>query len=151
MALMSKKYEGERYCEVCGKKLTEYQKNCCSLSCSAVKSNRMCRGESGKNYHGGIKRHVEGYTMVLRWEHPSHDQNGYVYEHRLIMEEEIGRYLESREIVHHLNGQKDDNRLSNLMLFSNQREHQLFHMGVFVAGDNWSIDLKDLDSMEEYF
>ncbi len=55
-----------------------------------------------------------------------HDSNGYIVvrkegkkitEHRLVMEQMIGRELAPRENVHHLNGVRDDNRSENLELW----------------------------------
>ena len=40
----------------------------------------------------------------------------FVQQHRLKMEDSLGRKLQQNEIVHHLNGVRDDNRLTNLAL-----------------------------------
>jgi hypothetical protein len=50
-------------------------------------------------------------------DHPSADKSGCVYEHRLRMEEMLGRPLVAGESVHHKNGLRDDNRPENLELW----------------------------------
>lgn len=61
-----------------------------------------------------------GYVSVYMPEHPFAARSGHVAQHRLVMEESIGRYLEADETVHHMNGRRDDNRLSNLQLRKGQ-------------------------------
>lgn len=52
---------------------------------------------------------------------------GSVYEHRLVMEEHLGRYLEPHEQVHHRDENKRNNHIDNLLLCSSQQEHSEQH------------------------
>ena len=75
---------------------------------------------SSKCFKDSAKRENKphnGYILVSRPEHPNAYDDGYVFEHRLIMEDYIGRYLLSNENVHHINGVRNDNRLENLELW----------------------------------
>lgn len=67
-----------------------------------------------------------GYKIVYQPNHPNAYKK-YVFEHRLVMEKNIGRYLLSEERVHHLDGNKLNNDIKNLKLFSTESEHQKFH------------------------
>jgi len=71
-----------------------------------------------------------GYYAVYLPEHPFAFGKGYVYEHRHIIELQIGRYLDSYEIVHHKDGNKLNNITENLELCSSIAEHKLEHRGV---------------------
>lgn len=64
-----------------------------------------------------------GYILIKRPEHPYANNNGYVREHRLVIEQHLHRFLLPSEIVHHLNHIKDDNRIENLQLVSSQSAH----------------------------
>ena len=62
----------------------------------------------------------------MKRDHPFADANGYVLEHRLVMERKLGRYLKPEEAVHHINKILDDNREENLLLFPNASQHHIF-------------------------
>ncbi len=70
----------------------------------------------------GVHKDGRGYVLIKSPNHPNRRFNGYVFEHRLKMEKNIGRYLLKSECVHHINGIKDDNRIENLEL-TNNSEH----------------------------
>lgn len=69
-----------------------------------------------------------GYvTVFVGAQHPMADNRGWCLEHRLVMASAIGRTLDEVEVVHHINGVKDDNRLANLQLLASQSEHASLH------------------------
>jgi Mor family transcriptional regulator len=74
-------------------------------------------------WQGGRRNHM-GYVMVLL--EPGHrfyamaTADGYVLEHRLVMAEFLGRLLNSKETIHHIDGNRSNNIISNLQLRQGQ-------------------------------
>jgi hypothetical protein len=83
------------------------------------------RGERSPSWQGG-RMWKNGYVYILCPDHVRATRDGYVLEHRLVMERELGRLLLPTEVVHHINGVKDDNRPENLTVLDD-REHKRLH------------------------
>ena len=84
-------------------------------------------GELASNWKGGRTMTSGGHVYVHHPAHPHANKVGRVMEHRLVMEEELGRYLTPEEVVHHKDGSKTNNDISNLELFANRGEHLKAH------------------------
>ena len=69
-----------------------------------------------------------GYVSVYRADHPRASASGAVYEHVLVVERALGRFLKNEEQVHHVNGDKTDNRNRNLVACEDMAYHKLLHV-----------------------
>ena len=88
-----------------------------------IRSERRC--ERSGTWKGGRqvrKKHV----LIKKHDYPGADKNGYILEHRYIMQEHLGRLLKEDEIIHHKNENPLDNRIENLQIMTNA-EHTRHH------------------------
>lgn len=133
-------------CEICDQKVKDKRNKCCGWKCrnkrisnlykgrkftqqhkdNIKKGHHDVSGDKNPNWNGG-KKISSGYVLIWKPKHKYSTKLGYVSEHRLVIEKKLNRYLEPGEVVHHINGIKDDNRIDNLKLFERNGDHIKLH------------------------
>jgi hypothetical protein len=85
-------------------------------------------GENNPNWNGGKTIRPDGYVHVLvdGYHHRKNDR-GYVMEHIMVVESVIGKEFKHPNRIHHINGNRSDNRKENLVVCEDERYHQLLH------------------------
>lgn len=91
----------------------------CSTACYAI-TQRERTGTSSPLWKGGRSLGVTGYIRLNR------KDGNHVFEHRAIMENHLGRRLRTDEQVHHINGDRADNRVENLVVMP-KADHEALH------------------------
>jgi len=69
---------------------------------------------------GNKKITNNGYILIKSYDHPNRNKADDMMEHRLIIENNIKRYLKRSEIVHHIDFNRKNNDISNLYLYKNR-------------------------------
>lgn len=102
----------QRVCDNCGKDFeraiepVSFKRYFCGTACYHAKN----RGDGHGCWSGGRWLSEKGYWMVF--DGPGRRR----YEHIVIAEKALGRRLKRGEVVHHINGDKTDNRNTNLLI-----------------------------------
>lgn len=127
-ALFERKVKTVRTCSVdCGNELKRKNKQVVCKTCGGVferphgKQRMFCsRSCAMKDRNrAGQKTKAEGDTITHRDGYIQQKHNGkWVMQHRLVMEQQLGRVLAPHERVHHKNGDRSDNRPENLELWT---------------------------------
>jgi len=121
-------------CLVCGNKFRTCNSEInrgggkvCSRNCYYIyQKQTRPKGEKSWAWRNGEQKQ-HGYIKIYQENHP---RGKYVFEHILVMEKHLGRYLKKGEVIHHINENKSDNRLENLMLFPNAGSHTAYHFKI---------------------
>lgn len=87
-------------------------------------------GEKNGMWSGGRWVTNKGYAKVMTKGHPRADRDGYVLEHIIAAEKKIGRLLNDKEVVHHKDGDKLNNKPDNLIVFASHGEHLKHHADI---------------------
>jgi hypothetical protein len=111
----------KKRCKYCGRKIWLDSKRC-----------RHCAKYDRKKKK--VKKDKSGYIQIYNPKHPYADHKGYVREHRLVVEKKIGRILNPKEAIHHIDCNKQNNKIENLMLFPTQKDHMKFHTKIVQFG-----------------
>ena len=135
MRLKSSRMLGKHHSEAIKEKMSIYRKEWLKTHLNPLaglpawnkgKKHPQITGGKHHNWKGGKFKDKDGYVLIKSYGHPFANKDCYVREHRLVIEDCIGRYLLSNEKCHHF-GRTDDNRPCMLMAFTSQSAHQRFH------------------------
>lgn len=92
-----------------------------------LRSHRNHNGSNNSRWKGGRKITPQNYVMIYFPGHPRASKS-YVYEHILVVEKIIGKYLPKKAEVHHIDNNRTNNTPSNLILCQNKSYHNLLHL-----------------------
>jgi hypothetical protein len=133
-------WTGKKFSEESRRKMSESHRGARHTQETRMKISLAKRGKKNAAWRGGRTVNSASYVYILKKNHPFANNKGYVFEHRLVVENMLGRYLEPKEHVHHCNKDKKDNRPENLMVFMSAKDHAAFEHGHHVPPERIVFD-----------
>ncbi|KKL16807.1 hypothetical protein LCGC14_2491880 [marine sediment metagenome] len=87
----------------------------------------MLKKQHGNRWKGGRTISSHGYVLVRLPDHHRAYSNGYVYEHILVAEKKLGRFLKKGELIHHIDGDRQNNAPENIIVNKSIAHHKMYH------------------------
>ena len=112
----------EKAGEILGCDRTAIQRVCYKMGLKTARTGPRA-GKDHQEWKGGRRQEKHGYIQVYVPLHPTARKSGIVFEHRLVMEVVLGRYLGKTEVVDHLDNHPWHNWPSNLRVFASNADH----------------------------
>jgi HNH endonuclease len=121
-------------CAQCGKELIRFPSHLkhtkfgpfCDRDCLGLFRSAHLTGSLAANFKTGNVKDRAYIRILVPW-HPNKDRQNKVHLHRIIVEAKLGRFLKEDEIVHHKDGNPENNHWDNLEVMS-QAEHAKQHI-----------------------
>jgi ribosomal protein L40E len=114
-----------KVCPKCGGRKDFYAKACrkCTIPGKPLLGKKGIEHPAWKR---GYRIDQDGYIKTYAPDHPWPRRGGYIFEHVRLMELAIGRRMRVEEVVHHINENRQDNRLDNLEIMTTSN-HSIHH------------------------
>jgi hypothetical protein len=128
-------------CEACGREFKVKPSNydriyCCSMECNKKRRKyAMPKMEEHYNWQGGNHYHKTLGRHFITINKRASKRRNIMYRYRWVMEQHLGRELSPDEVIHHIDGDKTNDDLSNLQLMT-QSEHAKLHDFGRIKNDN---------------
>lgn len=103
-----------------------------------------CFPETKLKGASGIIESHSGYILIRKTTHPNATKNGYVPLHRLVMEKHLDRYLTKKEVVHHIDENKQNNSIKNLEIVDRSKHRSIHNERI---GCKTNYDIREVKSL----
>jgi hypothetical protein len=123
-------FDGKTYCHKCTARINAKKRVGKRTTSFGRKYTTDKLGPNNPRFKTGTYIGSDGYRIIWIGPHGSKTDTKwdlYRKEHFVVIEKVIGRKLKKGEVIHHIDGDKLNNNIDNLILCDSEKEHQKLH------------------------